>query len=137
MNPILTTMIMDAGRPSYGYGSYDDRTVMRVALCVLAVITLLVGWAVHERMQWETVSESNVWLRVGAAGDARRFTPALVDDVSGRVYREQIGPKHCDKGPVAMPLGSSVLARIETRRDKRDGRIKHVLDTNDLGMRFC
>jgi hypothetical protein len=130
INPLL------GGRPP-SYSSYDDPVVLRVCLAVLAALAVLIGWAVYERSQWKTIATSNTWLRVAKAGDERRFTPVLVDDVTGRVYQEQIGPKRCIGGPAAMPLGSSVLVSIRTRRDVRDGRMTYVLDSNELGLRVC
>lgn len=69
--------------------------------------------------------------------NGRRFTPILVDDVTGRVYQDQIGPKRCPGGPIAMPLGSSMLAGVDTRRDVRDGAIRYILDSDELGRRVC
>lgn len=137
MNPMLYGMIFDSARGgSYGHG-YHDPLPGRILLGLLLALLGLIGWGVHEHMQWTEVSRSNVWLRVAATDGDRKFTPVLVDDVTGQRFAERIGGKHCNGGPAALPVGATILAGVVTWRDKRDGHHEHTLDTADLERRIC
>lgn len=137
MNPALYDMILKSGHGGRSHGGSADALPGFIALGIILMMAALLGWSIYDRSQWETVAETNVWLRVGAVDGTHRFTPALVDDATGQVFREQIGPKTCSGGPTALPLGASILANVETLRDRRDGRVKRVLDTRNLGDRVC
>jgi hypothetical protein len=138
MNPVLFSTIVDGRRTSPGCGSSaDDGISLRAVLPVALIILSVLGWSIYQRMQWETIATSNVWLRVAAADDNYRFTPLLVDDITGDRFSEQIGGKHCYGGPGNLPLGQEVLAAVETQVHRKDGRRRYILDAADLGRRYC
>lgn len=114
-----------------------------VPLPFLALIALLVfaiaffAWRVHEEMQWETVMPAPVELRVAETTAAYRFQPTLVDDTTGLTFHERIGHRRCAAAERSMARGTRVLGRVEIQTDRRNGRLRSVLDTDDLFARYC
>lgn len=104
---------------------------------LLAFAIAFFAWRVHEEMQWETVMRTPVELRVAETTAAYRFQPTLVDDTTGLTFRERIGHRRCDAAERSMARGAYVLGQVEIQTDRRNGRTRSVLDTDDLFSRYC
>jgi hypothetical protein len=117
--------------------------VRDVPLPFFALVVLLTSaivffaWRVHEEMQWETVMRAPVELRVADVTAAYRFQPTLVDDTTGLAFHERIGHRRCDAAERSMARGTRVLGQVEIQTDRRSGRMRSVLDTDDLFARYC
>jgi hypothetical protein len=84
-------------------------------------------------------TQSNVRMTVvDRKNGGRRFWVSLQEDQTGRLWKEvRFSGKWCSKGPARLPIGSSVMVRVETYRDEDTGRRTEHLDKTDLDRQFC